>query len=302
MAGIPFTAIEKNYQQVDFVRRFGNKVYYGDASRLELLESAKARDAKLFVLAIDDVEASVKTAALVRKHFPEPADPRARAQSRAPVPAARPRHRGGRARDVPVEPRDGAAGAACSRAWARRRPSAPSRSSASTTRRCSSSNTRCARTSSSSSRRRRRRRRSCRSCSRRMRPGTTARRRRVPSADAAEALARGGRRDRGAFDAVALQATRATKPDAFISSTNCAQVGGGRRRVPCGIAHRLVDDHEAAGQQAHVRACACASASSCCFTPAATSSFCATIMSTTAGDVGARTSVAYLSSRVRKRS
>ena len=71
MAGIPFTAIEVNYQQVDFVRKFGNKVYYGDASRLELLESARTRDAKLFVLAIDDVEASVKTAALVRRHFPD---------------------------------------------------------------------------------------------------------------------------------------------------------------------------------------------------------------------------------------
>jgi glutathione-regulated potassium-efflux system protein KefB len=71
MAGIPFTAIEINYQQVDFVRKFGNKVYYGDASRLELLESARARDAKLFVLAIDDVEASVRTAALVRRHFPK---------------------------------------------------------------------------------------------------------------------------------------------------------------------------------------------------------------------------------------
>jgi len=71
MAGIPFTAIEASFQQVDFVRRFGNKVYYGDASRLELLESARARDAKLFVLAIDDVEASVKTAAVVRKNFPD---------------------------------------------------------------------------------------------------------------------------------------------------------------------------------------------------------------------------------------
>jgi glutathione-regulated potassium-efflux system ancillary protein KefC/glutathione-regulated potassium-efflux system protein KefB len=71
MAGIPFTALEVSYQQVDFVRRFGNKVYYGDASRLELLESARTRDAKLFVLAIDDVEASVKTAALVRKNYPD---------------------------------------------------------------------------------------------------------------------------------------------------------------------------------------------------------------------------------------
>ena len=72
MCGLPFTALEANYQQVDFVRRFGsNKVYYGDASRLELLHAAKAGEAKLFVLAIDDVEASVKTAAVVRRHFPD---------------------------------------------------------------------------------------------------------------------------------------------------------------------------------------------------------------------------------------
>jgi len=55
---------------VDFVRRFGAKVYYGDASRLELLHAAKAGEARLFVLAIDDVEASVRTAEVVRRHFP----------------------------------------------------------------------------------------------------------------------------------------------------------------------------------------------------------------------------------------
>jgi glutathione-regulated potassium-efflux system ancillary protein KefC/glutathione-regulated potassium-efflux system protein KefB len=70
MCGVPFTALEASYQQVDFVRRFGGKVYYGDASRLELLEAAKAAEAKLFVLAIDDVEASIKTAEVVRRHFP----------------------------------------------------------------------------------------------------------------------------------------------------------------------------------------------------------------------------------------
>jgi glutathione-regulated potassium-efflux system ancillary protein KefC/glutathione-regulated potassium-efflux system protein KefB len=70
MCGVPFTALEASYQQVDFVRRFGGKVYYGDASRLELLEAAKTGEAKLFVLAIDDVEASVKTAEVVRRHFP----------------------------------------------------------------------------------------------------------------------------------------------------------------------------------------------------------------------------------------
>jgi monovalent cation:proton antiporter-2 (CPA2) family protein len=71
MCGIPFTALEVNYQQVDFVRRFGSKIYFGDATRLDLLLSAKTGSAKLFVLAIDDVEASLKTAALVRQHFPD---------------------------------------------------------------------------------------------------------------------------------------------------------------------------------------------------------------------------------------
>lgn len=71
MSGIPFTALEANYQQVDFVRRFGSKVYYGDASRLELLHAARAADARLFILAIDDVAASVRTAEVVRRHFPD---------------------------------------------------------------------------------------------------------------------------------------------------------------------------------------------------------------------------------------
>jgi glutathione-regulated potassium-efflux system ancillary protein KefC/glutathione-regulated potassium-efflux system protein KefB len=70
MCAIQFTALEISYQQVDFVRRFGNKIYYGDASRLELLQAAKTGEAKLFVLAIDDVEASVRTAKVVRTHFP----------------------------------------------------------------------------------------------------------------------------------------------------------------------------------------------------------------------------------------
>lgn len=71
MNDIAFTAIEVSYQQVDFVRQYGNKVYYGDASRLDLLQSARAGQAKLFVLAIDDVEASVRTADLMRRHFPD---------------------------------------------------------------------------------------------------------------------------------------------------------------------------------------------------------------------------------------
>jgi monovalent cation:proton antiporter-2 (CPA2) family protein len=67
---IAFTALEASQTQVDFLRRFGNQVFYGDASRLELLRAAHAENAEVFVLAIDDVEASVKTAQLIRQHFP----------------------------------------------------------------------------------------------------------------------------------------------------------------------------------------------------------------------------------------
>jgi monovalent cation:proton antiporter-2 (CPA2) family protein len=67
---ITFTALEANQTQVDFLRRFGNQVFYGDASRLELLRASHAENAEVFVLAIDDVEASVRTAELIRKHFP----------------------------------------------------------------------------------------------------------------------------------------------------------------------------------------------------------------------------------------
>ena len=67
---IPFTALEASAEQVDFVRQYGSKVYYGDASRLDLLHAARADKAEIFVVAIDDVEASVRTAETVRRHFP----------------------------------------------------------------------------------------------------------------------------------------------------------------------------------------------------------------------------------------
>jgi monovalent cation:proton antiporter-2 (CPA2) family protein len=67
---IPFTALESNPDQVDFVRRFGNKIFYGDASNLSLLQAANIDKASIFVLAIDDTEASVKIASIVRQHFP----------------------------------------------------------------------------------------------------------------------------------------------------------------------------------------------------------------------------------------
>lgn len=70
MRQIPFTALEADTHQVDFVRRFGNVVYYGDTTRLELLRAAHVERAKVFVVAVEDVEASVRTVELVKHHFP----------------------------------------------------------------------------------------------------------------------------------------------------------------------------------------------------------------------------------------
>ena len=70
MAGRPFTALEIDSSQVDVVRRYGNIVHYGDASRLDLLRAAGADHATVFVLAIDNMTASVRTAETVIRHFP----------------------------------------------------------------------------------------------------------------------------------------------------------------------------------------------------------------------------------------
>jgi monovalent cation:proton antiporter-2 (CPA2) family protein len=67
---IRFTALEASAAHIDFMRRFGSEIYYGDASRVDLLRAAKADKAKVFILTIDDPDASVRTAQTVRHHFP----------------------------------------------------------------------------------------------------------------------------------------------------------------------------------------------------------------------------------------
>lgn len=67
---IPFTALEASPSQVDFVRKFGAKIYYGDPSRLDMLRAARVDKAKLLVVAVDDIESSMRTVETVQKHFP----------------------------------------------------------------------------------------------------------------------------------------------------------------------------------------------------------------------------------------
>ena len=65
-----FTAIDNNLQRIDFVRRYGGTLYYGDVTLPDLLRSAGIEHAKVFVLAIDDVEASMNVARHIRLNYP----------------------------------------------------------------------------------------------------------------------------------------------------------------------------------------------------------------------------------------
>jgi len=67
---IPFAALERDAEQVDFVRRFGNQVFYGDATRLDLLRAAQADKAEVFVIATENPEENLRTARILKRHFP----------------------------------------------------------------------------------------------------------------------------------------------------------------------------------------------------------------------------------------
>lgn len=68
--GYGVTLIDHDPEQVELMRRFGFRTYYGDAARRDVLEAAGIEDAKLLVLAFDDPERVHETALLVRERFP----------------------------------------------------------------------------------------------------------------------------------------------------------------------------------------------------------------------------------------
>ena len=70
VVGKPFTALEADPGQVELVRRYGNDVHYGDASRLDLLRAAGAAQAKMLVITLSDMESSVRVAEIVKHNFP----------------------------------------------------------------------------------------------------------------------------------------------------------------------------------------------------------------------------------------
>ena len=69
--GIHPTVLDTDADQIEAMRRFNWRVFYGDATRLDLMRTAGAATAKVLVLAIDDVEQSVEVAKMVRENFPD---------------------------------------------------------------------------------------------------------------------------------------------------------------------------------------------------------------------------------------
>lgn len=70
LSGVSTTVLETDPDQVDQLRKYGHKVFYGDMSRLELLDSAGAQHAELLIIAIADHEKVKTIVEVCRKHYP----------------------------------------------------------------------------------------------------------------------------------------------------------------------------------------------------------------------------------------
>jgi monovalent cation:proton antiporter-2 (CPA2) family protein len=68
--GFKVVLLDSSIEQIDLIRRFGWRVHYGDASRLDLLRTAGAEKAKLMLVAIDDQDKSTELVAAAREAFP----------------------------------------------------------------------------------------------------------------------------------------------------------------------------------------------------------------------------------------
>ena len=69
--GQPCTVLDHDAEMIEAARKFGYRVFYGDATRLDLLRTAGAAHAKVLVVAVDDVAQSLEIVDLAREHFPQ---------------------------------------------------------------------------------------------------------------------------------------------------------------------------------------------------------------------------------------
>jgi len=71
LQGVPTTVLDHSVEMLEVAHTFGYRVFYGDATRLELLRIAGAAQARILVIAVDDADQSLKIAGLAREHFPD---------------------------------------------------------------------------------------------------------------------------------------------------------------------------------------------------------------------------------------
>jgi glutathione-regulated potassium-efflux system ancillary protein KefC len=69
--GVAATVLDHDADMIEAARSFGYKVFYGDASRLDLLRTAGAGTARILVVAVDDVQQSLAIVRLAQEHFPQ---------------------------------------------------------------------------------------------------------------------------------------------------------------------------------------------------------------------------------------
>ncbi len=69
--GMSATVLDHDADLVETIRAFGFKVFYGDATRLDLLRTAGAATARILVVAVDDIEQSLKIVDIAKEHFPQ---------------------------------------------------------------------------------------------------------------------------------------------------------------------------------------------------------------------------------------
>ncbi|WP_304063058.1 monovalent cation:proton antiporter-2 (CPA2) family protein [Pedobacter glucosidilyticus] len=68
--GVSATVLDNDSDRVELLRRFGYKVYYGDASRFDLMKAAGAETAKIIIIAMDTPQQCLEMVAMVKKNFP----------------------------------------------------------------------------------------------------------------------------------------------------------------------------------------------------------------------------------------
>ncbi|NIY48094.1 glutathione-regulated potassium-efflux system protein KefC [Cedecea colo] len=69
-SGVKMVVLDHDPDHIETLRKFGTKVFYGDATRVDLLASAGAAKAEVLINAIDDPDANIQLSELAQAHFP----------------------------------------------------------------------------------------------------------------------------------------------------------------------------------------------------------------------------------------